>query len=154
MVRFEQMVCKELAQGACEGYDVDSLRGQSRFCSCPCPAVRGIVSLYDEHDVLAMELMGPNLREYAMALGPGRWPLPEDLVLVLGAALVGRLQQLHAAGFVHRDIKPDNVVLSLEEGPDEGPIPRVVFVDFALAIRFASPDGTGHIVGKIAGLLR
>lgn len=136
MVRFEQLVCRELARGA--GLDGSGRRTRN----CPCPVVRGCVSLHGEQDVLAMELVGPNLRDYATALG--RWPLPEDLVLVLGAALVGRLQQLHACGFVHRDLKPENLVLRLERSQDEGVVPCLLFVD-SMAMRFSRPGGAGHI---------
>mmetsp|Transcript_48585 Transcript_48585/g.150346 ORF Transcript_48585/g.150346 Transcript_48585/m.150346 type:complete len:502 (-) Transcript_48585:307-1812(-) len=142
MVRFERLVCQEVAHGASVGRtSMGPDGGRSR--RCPCPMVRGCVSLHGEHDVLAMELLGPNLRDYATTLG--HWPLPEDLVLVLGAALVGRLQQLHACGFVHRDLKPENLVLRLESSEDEGAVPCLKLVDYAMAMRFAKPGGAGHI---------
>merc|ERR1719282_192366 len=145
MVRFEHVVCRELARGAVtEAVPAGSDSGPRCVNSCyPCPAVRGCVCLHSEHDVLVMELLGPNLREYAAAYG--RWPLPEDFVLIIGAALVGRLQQLHACGFVHRDLKPENLVLRLEQRPDEGFVPCLLLVDYALAMRFAWPGGSSHI---------
>jgi len=94
---------------------------------------------------MAMELLGPNLREYAVLLE--KWPLHEDLVLVLGAAAVGRLQQLHAVGFVHRDLKPENLVLCLN-AHDEGAVPSLTFVDFAMSMRFSRPGGAGHIAKR------
>uniref|UniRef100_A0A7S1F6C4 Casein kinase I n=1 Tax=Noctiluca scintillans TaxID=2966 RepID=A0A7S1F6C4_NOCSC len=135
MVRFENLVCREL------------LRASARQCSgCPCPAVSTCVNLHDEHDVLVMELLGPNLREYATFLN--QWPLPQDLVLTLGAQLVGRLQQLHECGFVHRDLKPENIVLRLERAVDEGIVPCFLLVDYALAMRFAGPGGAGHMAQR------
>jgi len=138
MVRFEQMVCRELAR-ATEASD-----GQ-RARRCACAVVRGLVSLYEEQNVLAMELLGPNLREYAVLLSC--WPLHEDIVLVLGAAAVGRLQQLHAVGFVHRDLKPENLVLCLD-AHDESAVPSLAFVDFAMSMRFSWPGGQGHIAKR------
>jgi len=135
MVRFEQLVCRELARAT----EVSNGRRARR---CPCAVVRGLASLYDEQNVLAMELMGPNLREYAQLLDC--WPLHEDLVSVLGAAAVGRLQQLHSVGFVHRDLKPENLVLCLD-AHDEGAVPSLTFVDFAMSMRFSRPGGSAHI---------
>jgi len=131
MVRFEDLVYHQLAR-------------RSRDSGIkPFPAVDDCISLYGEHDVLVMELLGPNLRDYATDY-LRQWPLPQDLTLVIGAVLVGRLQQLHREGFVHRDIKPENVVLRLAQNPDEGPVPCFLLVDFALATCFAETPGT-HI---------
>lgn len=125
MVRFEHLVCKELMKAGPRG--------------CPCPAIRGCVSVSGEHDVLAMELLGPNLHDYAVN-GLRAWPVPPDLVLVLGAVLVGRLEQMHRLGFVHRDVKPENLAIRLHEGQDEGPIPSFVITDYALSARFMQGD--------------
>lgn len=38
---------------------------------------------------------------------------PEQLKLILLEAISG-IEQLHELGFVHRDIKPDNIVLNLQ----------------------------------------
>lgn len=131
MVRFEHRVCRTVAR----------VVGKSQ--SSQCPAVRACISLWGEHEVLAMELLGPNLRDYATALG--KWPLPEDLVLVLGALLVGRLEQLHNCGFVHRDLKPENLALRLERSEDEGAVPCFLLVDYALAMSYARVGGADHV---------
>ncbi|GAA1254891.1 hypothetical protein GCM10009665_51890 [Kitasatospora nipponensis] len=63
---------------------------------------------------------GPSLAEAVAAHGS----MPQETVRVLGAGLAEALEAVHAAGLLHRDLTPGNVILA-----DDGP--RVT--DFALA---------------------
>ncbi len=59
----------------------------------------------------------------------------------LADALVRILADLHALGYAHRDLKPDNIIIS----PDEG----MYFVDFAFAKNVR--DGQVSMEGKVKG---
>ncbi|GAA3492801.1 serine/threonine-protein kinase [Streptomyces cremeus] len=81
---------------------------------------------------------GPSLTQ-AVA---GHGPLPDSSVRVLGAGLAEALTAVHALGLVHRDVKPSNVLLTLDG-------PRLI--DFGIARATdatASLTSTGVSVGS------
>ncbi|MGI5247251.1 serine/threonine-protein kinase [Dactylosporangium sp. CA-139066] len=69
-------------------------------------------------------------------------PLPPERVAQIGLAVLGALKAAHAAGVLHRDVKPGNVLLA-----DTG---RVVLTDFGLAV-FDGGDGAVTRPGLILG---
>jgi serine/threonine-protein kinase len=69
---------------------------------------------------------GPSLRE---ALVPGT-PMPVAQATSIGLDLLGALAHAHERGLVHRDVKPDNVILSPTEG--------AVLLDFGIARAIAT----------------
>lgn len=69
---------------------------------------------------------GEDLRTYLRRSGP--LPVPE--VLTIGDQLAGALTFVHAQGVLHRDVKPDNVLID----PDG----RVVLTDFGIAVPLGS----------------
>ncbi|MFD6892762.1 bifunctional serine/threonine-protein kinase/ABC transporter substrate-binding protein [Streptomyces sp. NPDC059957] len=86
----------------------------------------GIITIHDvvEHHgapVIVMEFIrGESLA--AAIRRQGR--LPVERVAEIGAALLGALTEAHGARIIHRDIKPDNVLLTKD---------RVVLTDFGIA---------------------
>ncbi|MFI6478074.1 serine/threonine-protein kinase [Nonomuraea sp. NPDC050663] len=71
-------------------------------------------------------------------------PLPVPHVARIGLAVLSALRAAHAGGVLHRDVKPENVLLA-----DDG---RVVLTDFGIASSESDPamTGTGHLVGTPA----
>ncbi|HEV7361609.1 MAG TPA: protein kinase [Mycobacterium sp.] len=108
----------------------------------------GLVAVYDQgmdarHPFLVMELIeGGTLRELLAERGP--MP-PHAVVAVLRPVLDG-LAAAHRAGLVHRDVKPENVLIS-----DDG---DVKIADFGLvrAVAAAGITSTSVILGTAAYL--
>jgi hypothetical protein len=110
----------------------------------------GIVGIFDfapggdgEPAYIVSELVeGPTLRQLLDRVG-GRM-LPE-VAVVIAARVAGALGAAHARGIVHRDVKPDNVMIDLGPGGV-----RVLLTDFGIA-RMTEDDtmtATGSILGS------
>jgi serine/threonine protein kinase, bacterial len=108
----------------------------------------GLVAVYDQgldarHPFLVMELIeGGTLRELLTERGP----MPPHAVAAVLRPMLGGLAAAHRAGLVHRDVKPENVLIS-----DDG---DVKIADFGLvrAVAAAGITSTSVILGTAAYL--
>jgi len=108
----------------------------------------GLVAVYDQgldarHPFLVMELIeGGTLRELLIERGP----MPPHAVAAVLRPVLGGLAAAHRAGLVHRDVKPENVLIS-----DEG---DVKIADFGLvrAVAAAGITSATVILGTAAYL--
>ncbi|MDX3661517.1 protein kinase [Streptomyces sp. ID05-26A] len=125
----------------------DARRIENEICALAGLSHPGLVKVYDadpcgETPYLVLELIeGRTLRDRVTD-----GPMAVEDVRRVGAALADALAHVHTRGFVHRDVKPANVLLDDEE------IPRLS--DFGLV---CSADGagltrTGQVVGTAAYL--
>ena len=88
---------------------------------------------------LVMEyIKGHTLRDVLRERGA----LPPRLALALIDPVVEGLGAAHAAGFIHRDVKPENVLIA-----DDG---RIKIGDFGLARAVTSSTSTGALIGTVA----
>ena len=92
---------------------------------------------------LVMEFIdGPNLKQWIAEHGP----LPQRDALRLVRELAQALGHAHANGIIHRDVKPENVLLARREG-DSDPFPfQAKLVDLGLA-RPQGAVGDMHLTG-------
>ncbi|QUR69805.1 protein kinase [Mycobacterium spongiae] len=108
----------------------------------------GLVAVYDQgidgnHPFLVMELIeGGTLRELLAERGP----MPPHAVAAVLRPVLGGLAAAHRSGLVHRDVKPENVLIS-----DDG---EVKIADFGLvrAVAAAGITSTSVILGTAAYL--
>lgn len=90
-----------------------------------------------EYTAMVMELLGPSLEDLFNKCGR---KLTLRTVLTLAQQLLDRLEMVHSASYVHRDVKPDNFLLG--RGERRG---VVYVIDFGLAKKYRDPQSLEHI---------
>jgi serine/threonine protein kinase len=121
----------------------DALRAEGKaLAAVHHPSVVGVFhsGVHEGHAYLVMQrISGPTLRSHLDERLREGGPLPIHTVVGFMRALAESLAVVHGAGLSHRDLKPDNVMLS--------PGDRIVLTDFGLTrAEFVQADGE-HMTG-------
>lgn len=91
----------------------------------------------DRHDtVLVMDLLGKSLHRARVELG-GTFSL--KTVILIATQMLRRMQLVHHKGFVHRDVKPENMIIGRE---DPG---RIYLVDFGVTKKYRDYHSRTHV---------
>lgn len=103
-----------------------------------------VVTVYDQGEAdlpfIVLELVnGPSLREVLATHGP----LDPAQLLAVIEPLCDALDAAHAIGLIHRDVKPDNVLIT-EEG-----LPKLADFGIARVMAATSHTATGTFVGSV-----
>lgn len=97
--------------------------------------------------VMVMDLLGATLQRVLEDSRPSN-RLPWETVAIIGYSCVQLLRKLHAKGYVHGDVKPENFLCKhSEDGGPSDPREGLYMVDLGLASRWRDlTRSSGHIV--------
>ncbi|HLT40621.1 MAG TPA: protein kinase, partial [Enhygromyxa sp.] len=109
------------------------------------PGVARVRALEQHGGHVAIVLEDPNFRSLAKVLAE-RERLPIEVALRIGLALARVLEGIHANGVVHKDIKPQNLLV------DEA-CTQVVLLDFGIASWLSQEATTASIPETLEGTL-
>ena len=96
------------------------------------PAIRELIQT-PGFNMMVMELLGPSL-DYYFRQYDNKFTL--NTVLLLGIQMVTLLERLHNAGYIHRDIKPQNFLVGYGKRCN-----KLYVTDFGLSKCYMSKDG-------------
>lgn len=91
------------------------------------------------HRMLAMDLLGPSLSDLHERCG-GVFSLETSVAIM--EQIMHRLEEVHGAGLIHRDLKPDNFCMGVQSGANAD---KVYIIDFGCAKRYLDPETRKHI---------
>lgn len=112
-----------------------------------------IVEVYDvsaddetERYLVVEFVEGVTLRQRLREVGP----FPPEVAASIAREVCEALSQAHRNGVIHRDVKPENVLLKLDGGVDGSSVPaRVKLTDFGIA-KLLDAQGVTH-TGQVLG---
>lgn len=97
--------------------------------------VIGVPTMYDylqspDYNIMVMQLLGPNLEDLFVEYSRS---FSMSTIFMLATQLLVLLEKLHGTGYIHRDIKPNNFLIGMDEN-----ISQVYIMDFGLSKKFMS----------------
>jgi len=87
---------------------------------------------------MVMELLGVSLASFKKE-GNQELAVPLEVVIKIGVQMIDRIKVLHSTGFIHRDIKPDNLLFGVGRNSH-----IVHLIDFGFCKSYLGEDGA-HI---------
>lgn len=93
-----------------------------------------------DKNLMVMDLLGPSLEDL---LNLCNHQLSMKTVLMLADMMLNRLEYIHAKGFVHRDIKPDNFLVGFGKK-----VHQLYIIDFGLTKKYRDSHTQQHIPYK------
>lgn len=100
--------------------------------------------LEDDYAVLVIDLLGASIGDLLDRCG-GKFSL--KTVLMIADQMITRLEYLHDHGFIHRDLKPDNMLVGRSHHQNQ-----IFLIDYGLAKKYRNTEGK-HIPFKEGGKL-
>ncbi|KIM74543.1 hypothetical protein PILCRDRAFT_828099 [Piloderma croceum F 1598] len=102
---------------------------------------------FEHFEYLSMELLGKCLGDMDLESNE----LPRGKVFLIAKEILSALKHIHSRGIVHRDVKPDNIMVSLNDAP------RFFLIDHGIARpyragmprRYNPIEERRHIVGTL-----
>ena len=90
-----------------------------------------------ENHVLVIDLLGKSLEDLLDECGR---QMSLKTVLMIADQVLSSVEFIHNKGFIHRDIKPDNILMGRDKEAN-----HIFFIDFGLAKKYRDPTTHAHI---------
>ncbi|KAM7509498.1 hypothetical protein LguiA_019951 [Lonicera macranthoides] len=92
-----------------------------------------------DYYILVMDMLGPSLWD---VWNSSNHMLSEEMVACIAVEAISILEQLHFRGFVHGDVKPENLLLGQPGTPNEK---KLYLVDLGLASKWRDASSGRHV---------
>jgi casein kinase I family protein HRR25 len=122
----------------------NSLRHEKEIYSC-LTDITGIPKYYHygtegKYDYMALSLCGPSLENLRV-----QYTFSLKTILMIGIQVLKRLEDIHARGIIHGDIKPSNLLVGLHED-----MHKIFLIDFGLSQNVhKNSSGGSAIIGTL-----